>query len=157
MQVKIKKLNENAIIPSYAHSGDAGMDITAISMEYDKNMDCYIYHTGLAFEIPEGYFMTIVPRSSNRKTDAYLTNHFGVIDSIYRGEVLVCFKNRTDINVDLYMSETLDVDKLIKPPYNVGDRIAQAIILPYPQIEFVEVDELSKTDRGTGGHGSTGN
>lgn len=158
MKVKIKKLVKDAVVPTYAKSGDAGMDLTAISMEYNEYMDCYIYHTGLSFEIPEGYFMMVVPRSSNRKTNAYLTNHCGIIDSGYRGEVLVCFKNRTSSIISNYIAFETDgeiYDNI--PPYNVGDRVAQTIILPYPQIEYVEVDILSETERGVAGHGSTGN
>ncbi len=66
--VKIKKLVAEAVIPSYAHPGDAGLDVTAISVEYDSKNDCFMYHTGLAFEVPKGYVMLIFPRSSNRKT-----------------------------------------------------------------------------------------
>lgn len=79
--VKIKKLVDNAVIPSYAHPGDAGMDITCTSIEYDDKNDCIMYHTGLAFEVPKGYVMLIFPRSSNRKTNFYLANHVGVLDS----------------------------------------------------------------------------
>ena len=140
MIVNIKKLSDDAIIPSYAHATDAGMDLTTTGVEYkDGN---FIYHTDLAFEVPEGYVMLLFPRSSNRKTEAYLTNSVGVIDSGYRGEVMVTFKSRDR--------------EIIIPPYNVGDRIAQVIILPYPKITFNEVEELSDSDRGTGGHGSTG-
>lgn len=140
MIVNIKKLSDDAIIPSYAHATDAGMDLTTTGVEYkDGN---FIYHTDLAFEVPEGYVMLLFPRSSNRKTEAYLTNSVGVIDSGYRGEVMVTFKSRDR--------------EIVVPPYNVGDRIAQVIILPYPKITFNEVEELSDSDRGTGGHGSTG-
>lgn len=142
MDVKIKKLNENAVIPSYAHATDAGMDLTAITYKYDQVHDCHIYGTGIAMEIPEGYVGLIYPRSSNRKTNAYLTNHVGVIDSGYRGEIMLSFKNRT----------RLDNSR----PYNIGDRIGQIIIMPYPKINFVEVEELNDSDRGTDGHGSTG-
>lgn len=141
MEVKIKKLMENAVIPSYAKPGDAGMDLTALYGEFGKYGE-FIYHTGIAMEIPEGYVGLIFPRSSNRETEAYMTNHVGVIDSGYRGEILITFKNR-------------DVDNTI-PPYQPGNKVAQIIIIPYPKIEYKVVDELSKTERGTGGHGSTG-
>lgn len=162
MKVKIKKLNDYAIIPSYAKQGDAGMDLTATSIEYKEDIDCFVYHTGLAIEIPEGYVGLIFPRSSNRKTEAYLTNSIGVIDSGYRGEILICFKNRTTTEICL-KKDDLDCDYLehdddyayIYAPYNAGERIAQLIIMPYPQIEFEEVAELSNTDRGEGGFGST--
>lgn len=181
MKVKIKKLIEEAVIPSYAHKFDAGLDLTAAYFVLDTKKDCFVYHTGIAMEIPEGHVGLVFPRSSNRNTEAYMTNSVGVIDSNYRGEILVCFKNRTatdttydindiaeilhdyinddpkytDINVD--KDSVFDTNRyLIKPPYNVGDRVAQLIIIPYPHIEFEEVDELSDTDRGTNGHGSTG-
>lgn len=142
VKVKIKKLVENAIIPTYAKQGDMGMDLTAIGYVYNEDMDCHIYHTGLAFELPEGYGMLLFPRSSNRKTDAYMTNHVGILDSGYRGELLICFKNR-------------DKGNLLQP-YDVGNKIAQLCILPYPKVEFIEVNELSSSERGEGGHGSTG-
>lgn len=143
--VKIKKLVDNAVIPSYAHPGDAGMDITATSVEYDSKNDCFMYHTGLAFEVPKGYVMLIFPRSSNRKTNYYLTNHVGVLDSGYRGELMMAYKCRDREHYDRTI-----------PPYAVGDRIGQIMILPYPLIRFIESDELSETERGTGGFGSTG-
>lgn len=148
MNVKIKKLHEGAVIPSYAKPGDAGLDLTAISYEYDAEKDCHIYGTGLAFEIPTGYVGLLYPRSSNRKTNAYMCNHVGVVDSGYRGEVMLSFKNR-DKNVDG------TIEQLTKP-YEVGNKVAQLIIMPYPKIKFVEVDKLSDSDRGENGHGSTG-
>ena len=141
--VKFKKLNDEAVIPSYAKEGDAGLDLTAVSLEYDATLDAYVYHTGLAMEIPKGYVGLVYPRSSNRKTDAYMTNHVGVIDSGYRGEVLVTFKNR-------------DKASLIIAPYVSGERVAQLIVMSYPTINPVEAEELSDTERGTDGHGSTG-
>jgi dUTP pyrophosphatase len=162
MKVKVKKLNEKAVIPAYAHKdGDMGMDVTAISYEYDPVYDRYIYHTGLAFEVPKGYGMLIFPRSSNCKTEAYLCNSVGVLDSNYRGELMFMFKNRTrseDAIVrkpdkDRYLMQ-LEVENELAP-YKVGDRVGQIIIIPYPEIEFDEVDELSDTERGEGGFGST--
>lgn len=147
MDVKIKKLHEGAVIPSYAKPGDAGLDLTAVSYGYKEDIDCHVYGTGIAVEIPEGYVGLIYPRSSNRKTDAYMTNHVGVIDSGYRGEIMVSFKLRD--------YKEGQIQQLFKP-YEVGDKIAQLIIVPYPKIEFKVVDELSTTERGTGGHGSTG-
>ena len=147
MEVKIKKLVEEAVIPSYAKPGDAGLDLTAVSYDYKKDIDCHVYGTGIAVEIPEGYVGLVYPRSSNRKTNAYMTNHVGVIDSGYRGEIMVSFKLR-DYKVK-------EFPYLFKP-YEVGDKIAQLIIVPYPKIEFKVVDELSATERGENGHGSTG-
>jgi len=143
MDVKIKKLDPKAVIPKYAKPGDAGLDLTAISLTYDEDHDNYIYGTGLAIEIPQGFVGLIFPRSSNRKTDAYLPNHVGVIDSGYRGEIMVTYKDR-------------DLTRCFTQPYQIGDRVAQLIIMPYPTIDLVEVEELSETERGEGGHGSTG-
>ena len=147
MEVKIKKLVEEAVIPSYAKPGDAGLDLTAVSYDYKEDIDCHVYGTGIAVEIPEGYVGLVYPRSSNRKTDAYMTNHVGVIDSGYRGEIMVSFKLRD--------YKEGQIQQLFKP-YEVGDKIAQLIIVPYPKIECNVVDELSTTERGEGGHGSTG-
>ena len=152
MKVKIKKLVEQAVIPVYAHPGeDAGLDWTATSVKFEHG--CWVYGTGLAMEIPKGYVGLLFPRSSNRKTEAYLTNSVGVIDSGYRGEVMACYKRRDN---DVFHEHD---DKFIinsQAPYKVGERFAQVIIVPYPQIEFEEVDELSTTERGDGGYGSTG-
>lgn len=145
MKVRIKKLNPDAIIPSYAKPGDAGMDLTAISHDYDYEHDNHVYGTGLAIEIPEGYVGLIFPRSSNRKTMAYMTNHVGVIDSGYRGEIFITYKNRDD-----------NRQKINIVPYPIGSKVAQLIIVPYPYIELVEAEQLTDTERGEGGHGSTG-
>lgn len=141
MQVKIKRLHPDATIPAYSKQGDAGLDLTAISATKD-NYGNVVYGTGLAIEIPQGYVGLIYPRSSNSKTDLYLTNHVGVIDSGYRGEIM--FKYRS-------------INGLLNAKvYQLGDRVGQLIITPYPQIELVEVDELSDSERGEGGFGSTG-
>lgn len=81
MEVKIKRLCDEASIPQYAHATDAGMDLVATSYEYNDENHCHIYGTGIAVEIPEGYVGLLYPRSSNRKTESYLTNHVGVVDS----------------------------------------------------------------------------
>ena len=147
MEVKIKRLVEDAVIPSYAHDSDAGLDLVATSYEYKDDIHCHVYGTGLAVEIPEGYVGLLFPRSSNRKTESYLTNHVGVVDSGYRGEIMLSFKTRD--------YKEVAIQQLYKP-YEVGDKVAQLIIMPYPKIKFIEVDELSNSDRGENGHGSTG-
>lgn len=140
MQVKIRKLNDKAVIPSYAKQGDAGMDLTCTEIvEVNEKGYGYVeYKTGLAFEIPEGHVAILLPRSSVSKTGLIQATS-GVIDSGYRGEVTFRFKQ---------------VPGTIR--HNVGDRVCQMIIIPIPTIEFVESDELSTTARGEGGHGSTG-
>ena len=145
MVLKFKKLNDTAVIPSYAKPGDAGMDLVATSIISNTTFDV-TYGTGIAMEIPKGFVGLVFPRSSIRKTDLALTNSVGVIDSGYRGEIQATFKKiygKNDVRID-------EVD------YKVGDRIAQIMIIPHPTIEFVEVDELSNTERGEGGFGSTG-
>lgn len=141
-QIKFKKLNEKAVVPTYSKKGDAGLDLTAISYKHDYLEGSFIYGTGLSFEIPQGYVGLIFPRSSIAKKDFILSNHVGVIDSSYRGEVFFKFKAYDKKNVG--------------PMYVTGDRIGQLLIIPYPQIELIEVNELSNTERGSGGFGSTG-
>lgn len=181
--IKLKKLDERAIIPTYAHDGDVCMDFTAISVEYDSEKDLYIYHTGLAFESDFNQGMFIYPRSSNRKTEAYLTNSVGVIDTaLYRGEILFCYRNRDSLSnmsdiaalkaillnsdgdvkpIDVYNEVKNDYTKratnLEFAPYNVGDRIGQFVLLEHPTIKIEVVDELSDSVRGTNGFGSSGN
>ena len=137
MRVRIKKLSENAVIPTYAKDGDAGMDLVITSI-ITKNLGDVTYGFGIALEIPKGFVGLVFPRSSIRKTDLILSNSVGVIDSGYRGEIQATFK-RSGVYV-----------------YEVGDRGAQIMIIPHPPIEFDEVDELSDTERGEGGFGSTG-
>lgn len=159
MEVKIKKTHPNAVIPRYAKEGDAGLDLTATSMYFDEYGNI-CYGTGLAFEIPEGYVGLIFPRSSICKEQLLLSNAVGVIDSGYRGEV--SFKFKPSMALDNRQCVKNDAEKLWSIAvrqndiYKVGDRIGQMIIMPYPQIEFVEADELSNTDRGEGGYGSSG-
>lgn len=148
MKVKIKKLHPDAVIPSYAKQGDAGLDLTAISKSFDGSND--VYGTGLAVEIPENFVGLIFPRSSLSKKDQFLTNHVGVIDSGYRGEILFKFKNLTQY---IHPSHIVNFKSLGE--YEIGDRIGQLIIIPYPKIEFEEADELTETERGVDGYGST--
>jgi dUTP pyrophosphatase len=142
MKVKIKKLHSDAVIPTYAKSGDAGIDLVATSMKLDGTQ--ITYGTGLAMEIPEGFVGLVFPRSSIRKTDLSLSNSVGVIDSGYRGEIQATFNQRS---LSSQSGSFL---------YGIGDRIMQIIIVPYPPIEFEEVTELNNTERGAGGFGSTG-
>lgn len=143
MKVKVKRLNEKAVIPTYAHIGDAGLDLTATSMAFDDK-GCVVYGTGLAFEIPEGYVGLVFPRSSIASKQVALTNCVGVIDSSYRGEVMAKFRPTSN-----YLGHPSYV-------YQVGERIAQLIIMPYPTIELTEANELSDTERCSGGYGSSG-
>jgi len=158
--VKFKKLTSNAVIPAYAHNGDVGMDITATMIEYDVDKDLYIYHTGLSCETEYGYGIFLFPRSSNCKTEAYLTNHVGIVDSaIYRGELQLRYKNRKPYRKTLWerLRGKINSKRVLKlAPYQPGDRVGQMVVLPYPKVNIQVVDELSETERGTGGFGSTG-
>ena len=144
MQVKTKIINKEIETPvlKYSKQGDAGIDLTATSKWYDEQCNV-CYGTNRAFEIPQGYVGLLFPRSSNANKDLLLSNSVGVLDSGYRGEVMFKFK---------YNSSLEDRMK----SYQVGDRIGQLIIIPYPTIEFVESEELSETERGSGSYGSTG-
>ena len=103
--------------------------------------------------------MFLFPRSSNCKKDAYLTNSVGVVDPIYRGEIQFRFKNRDRYRKGFWewLAGKVDPERALRyAPYKVGERVGQMVILPYPKVTVVEVDELSDTERGTGGFGSTG-
>lgn len=155
MKVKIKKLHPDAVIPAYAKAGDAGMDLTAVSMKIDKYGNI-CYGTGLAFEIPEGYVGLVFPRSSNHKKGVILTNCVGVVDSGYRGEVSFKFRPLIDRARILSDDGIFFFGGILETAFKVGDRVGQLIIMPYPQIEFEEVEELSETERGDKGYGSSG-
>ena len=138
MKVHFKKLVQEAQTPKFGKPGDAGADLVATTMS--NHDDHLVYGVGLAVEIPEGMVGLVFPRSSIRQTDLFMANSVGVIDSGYRGEIFITF----------------NVKKGATRWYQVGDRIAQLVIMPVPLTKYVEVDELSETERGIGGHGSTG-
>ncbi len=135
--IKIKKLHQNAVLPFYATAGANAMDLTAISKEQIDN-EHVKFGFGLAFEIPVGKVGLVFPRSSCYKQRQLLSNSVGVIDSDYRGEVSAVFIGTASNG------------------YEVGDRVAQIMFIDAPQVELIEVDELSSTERGSGGYGSTG-
>lgn len=141
VNVRVKKLSENAKIPSYSKDGDAGLDLTVTKIISETKKDI-TYGYDLAFEIPKGYVGLLFPRSSVKNKDLLLTNCVGVIDSGFRGEIQTTFK-KTDVN-DCVM-------------YSVGDRACQIIIVPYPKINIIESTDLNNSERGVGGFGSTGN
>lgn len=149
IDLKIKKLHPNAVIPAFAKPGDAGLDLTAVEFDTDDNGNA-VYKTGLAFEIPQGYVGLLFPRSSNASKDLLLSNSVGVIDSGYRGEVMVKFKFIKPYGAN----RTLDADFPII--YKTGERVAQLILMKLPNITIVETTVLSETERGDGGYGSTG-
>ncbi|ABO49037.1 deoxyuridine 5'-triphosphate nucleotidohydrolase [Desulforamulus reducens MI-1] len=139
--VKIKKIHENAEIPKKATSESAGFDLHTIESFTIYPGEHKSVRTGLVFELPPSYAMLVYPRSGNAKKHGItLSNAVGVVDSDYRGEVMVLLYNTGDHEVS----------------FQVGDRIAQAIIHALPDIELIECEELSDTKRGKGGFGSTG-
>lgn len=140
IEVKIQKIHEDAIIPQYAHTTDAGADIYAIEDITIKPHTTTLIKTGLKVAIPAGYEIQIRPRSSiSLKTPLRITNTPGTIDAGYRGEVCVIMENTGNL------TQTI----------NKGDKIAQMIIMPVPMIKWIETSELDTTDRGEGGFGST--
>ena len=138
LQIKFKKLNPNAVMPRMGTTGAAGFDLTAVSLKVTETT--IKYETGIAVEIPPGYVGLVFPRSSVCKTGLSLANGVGVIDQDFRGSISLVFYKGAE---------------LIEA-YSCGDRIGQLVIVPIPSVEFVEADELSETERGAGGYGSTG-
>lgn len=141
MIVRIQKLHERAVVPSYAKAGDAGLDLTAVSIEdFEVGLTPMVrVRFGIAVEIPIGYMGFLIPRSSIYKKDTIQINSPGLIDSGYRGELM-----------QILLGESEEEDM-----YQVGEKTAQLIILPYPKIQFEEVLKLSDSERGLGGFGST--
>ena len=167
LKVKTKIIDKSIEMPTlkYAKDGDAGIDLIATSKWYDDDGNV-CFGTNRAFEIPEGYVGLLFPRSSNSKKDLLLSNSIGILDSGYRGEVMMKYKTSESIwwfdeekeNCVFYTIEDEHYKNSIRLEfYNIGDRIGQLIIMPYPKVEFEEVDDLSETERGEGGYGSTCN
>jgi dUTP pyrophosphatase len=142
MKVNFKKIHPGVPTPKYARPGDACIDLTAVAVEVNTEHDYIEYKTGIAVEIPDGFVGLMYPRSSVTNHFLMMKNSVGVIDSGYRGELKVRFQ-----------STFPGLDENI---YVIGDRVAQLLILPIPQIEIEIVDELSDSVRGTGGYGSSG-
>jgi dUTP pyrophosphatase len=188
IKVKVKKLHPDAVIPHYAHEGDAGFDLVAVEDVVITPGETKAIPLGLAFEIPEGYEMQIRPRSGlSLKTKLRQSNCVGTIDSGYRGEVKVMFDNinhlryeiddRYEYNYEeeleywgsgLVIEEDVALDLQGKPYLPIfgvplgtyiirkGDRVCQGVIQRLPTVELIEVDELSDSERGEDGFGSTG-
>lgn len=142
MKMRIKKLNDNAVIPTYGSASAAGADLYSCEGEITiAPGETRLVHTGLSMQIPEGYVGLIYARSGiATKRGVAPANKVGVIDSDYRGEVMVALHNHS--KVDAVIAE--------------GERIAQIVITPYLAVDFIESDELDDTERGQGGFGSTG-
>lgn len=151
MEIKYKKLVPEAKTPVRTYDVDAGFDLFAISKEETPKF--VVYYTGIAFEIPEGYVGLVFPRSSVTKYDLMLKNCVGVIDASYRGEIMCRFLGTKGLH---YKVGSEDAVVYGNDLYNVGDRVAQIVFLELPKITLIEAEELSETNRGTGGFGSTG-
>lgn len=182
VSVKVWREDKSVPLPTYGREGDTCCDVYAKSIEYDADKDRFIIHTGLHFALPDEYEMELRPRSSNTKTDFYMPNSPGTLDWGYRGELLVIFKNRTNINISRSVEYTInavrqlsDVTNNIREltddainylaelfknfSYKEGDRICQLLVRRREKITWDEVEtleELGTTKRGTEGFGSTG-
>lgn len=142
LTVGLKKLADEVELPTYAHEGDAGMDLRAAEHCTLEPFERKLVSCGFAMELPDGYAAFILPRSGlSSKSGITVVNAPGLIDSGYRGEIKVAL-----VNLDPH--DPFEIDE--------GDRIAQMVIMPVPFVTLAEVDELSETNRGAGGFGSTG-
>lgn len=141
VQLKAKRLSPDAQLPVYATPGAACFDLHAINMGLIPPCDSKTFDIGLAFEVPPGHVMLVYSRSGHGFNNGVrLANSVGVLDADYRGPAKVKLHNDSDVMLKIYK----------------GDRVAQAMIVPIPAVEIVEVEELSETQRGEGGFGSTG-
>lgn len=144
MELKFKRLKDSAVLPIRGTKGAAGIDLTCTNITTtlnEANQLMLVYHTDLAVEIPKGYIGLLVPRSSIWKKSLMLTDSLGIIDSDFRGEIVAIMKATTDT---------------VPAIYKQGERFCQLVILKKPEYTIKEVEELSKTERGEGGFGSTG-
>lgn len=164
MEIKFKKLSKDAIIPTRGSSGAAGWDLYSTHSAEIEGGTTQLIHTGIAVEIPEGYFGAIYARSGlATKHGLAPANCVGVIDSDYRGEVMVALHNNNNVaklqqiqvDKDIYKT-SVEYDYSSTKKISKGERMAQLIIQKFEDISLVEVEELSDTDRGEGGFSSTG-
>lgn len=141
--IRFKKLRRDAVTPTKAHPTDAGFDLTAVTRTLGPEGRYIEYGIGIAVEVPDGFVGLLFPRSSISNTCLRLANGVGVLDASYRGEIKMRFK-------------TVIIDPPYEISYGPGDRIGQLVIVPIFAGEMIEVEELSDTERGTGGFGSSG-
>jgi len=142
MELKITKLYPNAILPSFAHEGDAGMDLY-VHRVIEETANQITYGLGIAVKIPDNHAGLIFPRSSIRKYDLMLSNSVGLVDSGYVGELQATFNKTNPCYFD-------------GKYYDIDERCCQLVVLPLARFDIKEVDTLETTQRGTGGFGSTG-
>lgn len=184
-RVKVWREDKSVPLPRYGKEGDACCDVYAKSIEYDSDRDRYVIHTGLHFALPEDYEMELRPRSTNTKTDEYMPNSPGTLDWGYRGELLIIFKNRSNVHLNRCVEDALiaikqlgdEVDKLnvknrikticddcmeelsqvmIDFPYKEGDRICQLLVRRREQIVWDEVESLEELGSTERGTGGFG-
>lgn len=142
MNVSIKLLSDNAVVPKYAHIGDAGLDLHAAESLVIQPFERMLIPTGIAIAIPEGYGGFVLPRSGCAyKQGLGLANSPGLIDSHYRGEIKVA---------------AINLDPAVPIEISIGDRIAQLVISEVPKVDFRIVNALDETVRSDSGFGSTG-
>lgn len=142
LNVSIKRLDPEVVLPSYAYEGDAGLDLRANATVDIPPYERVLIPTGIAIALPDGFAGFVQPRSGMAlKRGLSIANTPGLIDAHYRGEIKV-------IAVNLDPRETIHIER--------GERIAQLVIQEVPVVHLVEVDELDETDRGAGGFGSSG-
>lgn len=141
MKVKINRIHSEAVIPKYIFDGDVGLDLTAVEVEKSGNwiFPLYTYRTGLAIELPKTHFAMLTPRSSLSKKLMWMANHVGIIDTGFHGELVFKFRSFLGLNT-----------------YKIGDRIGQILLFRRNKMEFVEIEKLSASERGSNGFGSTG-
>lgn len=157
-KVEFIRMASNAVIPSKAHPTDAGFDMVATSKV--ETADYIEYGTDIAIKLPEGHCALLFPRSSVSKKDLFLCNSVGLIDENYTGEIKFRFKRSpkyqyyTFKRFFRFITEVF-VEPITYKEYEVGDKIGQIVILPTPSVEFLEVEKLPETDRGSGGFGSS--
>ena len=141
MNVFVKRLNEEAELPTYGTQSSAGADLYSTQHCFIHPRETVMIHTGLAIALPEGTVGLVMARSGlATKRHLAPANKVGVIDSDYRGELMVALHNHGDYTEEIF----------------VGERIAQLLVMPYYKVMFTEVDSLDDTERGVGGFGSTG-
>lgn len=142
MELRVIKLNDNAVVPTRAHPGDAGLDLYSIEVAHLGPGERWSVGTGLALEIPDGHAGLVLPRSGlAREHGISLVNAPGLIDAGYRGEVRVLLLNNDP-------AETVRIE--------AGARVAQLVLTPVVIADAVEATELSESVRGDGGFGSSG-
>lgn len=166
MQIMDKMLvvcEPGSIVPSYAYNGESvGLDLYARSVEYDKEIDAWIYKTGVHIALDKDEAGFVCPCSRNRKTDYYIPNTPGIVDPGFTGEVTVNYKNRTNKYILNILSKFMDAMNInyshlsmFKPPYEIGECCGQLIIVPIVRKELEIVDKLPESYRGDKSHGST--